>query len=125
MNDGHAEKSRVVFFAGLRKIAVMRIFSGIVDIDGFFTHPHHANQAFRKTQAYRTDRLRIESFGGHEYVTLFFEIGEVNGTDVRIHGVTYPAHDDVQGLLKIAGSTHLLNNAAQNIEHDAPDRSTV
>ncbi len=118
MNNGHPKESVIPLLAGFREIAITGMIRGIIQVERFGALGNQSDQTFIEFKPYKTNGFRKQAITGHQYQFTRFLIDQINGTNIHQQGRLHPLDDNRQRLIQVTGGIHLLDNAAQNIEHE-------
>src|SRR3569832_2547309 len=117
MDDGHAEKAVVILLARLRLETVARMVGGGVEIERLGRRGHLAHDALAHGERDASYRCGILAVGGHQDMAVRWIIREIDRAHIDRHGLLDACDDEGEGLIEIAGSSDLLNDATEDIEH--------
>ena len=117
VDDGDAEKSVEVLFAGLLEQAEVAVPRRVAQVDGFGVFRHQTHEALAEFEADPADSLLVQAFGRHQHVAMEILVEQINRADMGVQGIADPVDDDVQRGLQVLGRADFLDDAAQSFEH--------
>ena len=117
LDDGSAEETVILLFAGIRDALVARMADCIVQVDRLGALADQPDQPPPQLQPHPTDRLGAQSVGGMQDMPTVVEIVEIDRADVGPDGLFDPLNDDGERALEVGGVVDLLHDATQRFEH--------
>ena len=112
MDDRYPQETVVLLLGGAGKKMITRMLRCIIDIDGLGTTGDLADNALIKSQAYPADRRGSQTPRRHQYMLFDDFVRQINGTDIGMHRLAHLLDNDIQCLIEITGSIHLLDDTA-------------
>ena len=110
MDDGDTEEAGETLLSGLLEITELGMCGRILEVERLFSERHHPDQALATCQTDLPHRRRAQTDGVLEHEAIAFRCQQIDGADVRLHGLAYAQHHGRQCRVQRTCAIDLLND---------------